>query len=69
MTPEEAAALLAGGEMDLDLRGSWPGTPAVRRCAVCEHEQRPGAARTQLQARMTAEIDLVHTSDLAPLCR
>jgi hypothetical protein len=42
ITAEEAAALAESGEVDLDLRGPWPGKTLVRRCAQCRHELFPG---------------------------
>jgi PPM family protein phosphatase len=42
LTPEEAAALASGGEIDLDVRGPWPGTATVPRCAKCRFELFPG---------------------------
>jgi hypothetical protein len=38
ITAEEAEALASGGEIDLDVRGPWPGKAVVRRCASCRHE-------------------------------
>jgi protein phosphatase len=42
LTPEEAAALAEGGEIDLDLRGPWPAKPVVKRCPLCRFELFPG---------------------------
>jgi hypothetical protein len=42
ITPEEAAALANGGEIELDVRGPWPGKAAVRRCSRCRFEIFPG---------------------------
>jgi protein phosphatase len=39
---EMAAALAEGGEIDLDLRGPWPGKLPTLRCASCRHELFPG---------------------------
>jgi hypothetical protein len=42
LTAEAAQALLNGGEIDLDVRGPWPGKVYVRRCQRCKHELYPG---------------------------
>ena len=42
LTPEEAAALASGGEIDLDVHGPWPGAATVNRCKQCRFELFPG---------------------------
>jgi len=42
ISEEEAAALEAGGEIDLEVRGDWTDRAAVARCARCRHELFPG---------------------------